>query len=92
MARDDSEKGKKRKKSEKSKKKIWDRKNPRSKSKKMTVGQKRKARKAAKSQGRDTPSLVDNINAQKGRDGKKSKTKKSKTKRSASNRSGKSRK
>ncbi len=47
------------------KKKIWDKKNPKSTSKKSTPSERASAKKRAKKQGRSRPSLVDNINAQK---------------------------
>lgn len=61
---------------------VWEKDNPKRKSTKMTAGQKDKAKKAAKSEGRSKPSLVDNINAMKGKQtkgsggGKKKKKKK----------------
>jgi hypothetical protein len=45
---------------------VWEKENPKARHQKMTPKQKAKAKKAAKRQGRSTPSLVDNINAQKG--------------------------
>ena len=60
-------------------KQVWEKKNPKQKSKKLTPSQKSKAKRQAKKHGRSTPSLVDNINASKGRTGstKKSGGKKS---------------
>lgn len=45
------------------KKPIWERPNPKAKSKKLTTPQKAKAKAIAKAAGRPYPSLVDNINA-----------------------------
>ena len=47
-------------------KKIWEKKNPKSKSRSSTPAEKASAKKRAKKQGRSKPSLVDNVNAQKG--------------------------
>ena len=58
------------------KKEIWEKPNPRSTSEKMTPSEKAEATKTARAHGRATPSLVDNINAQK----KAGKTKGSKRK------------
>ena len=44
---------------------IWEKKNPKKQSTPLTKKQKAKAKRAAKKHGRTTPSLVDNINAQK---------------------------
>ena len=55
-----------------SKKPIWEKKNPKKKSKPLTEQQRAKAKRAAKRHGRSTPSLVDNINAQKSSKKKKS--------------------
>lgn len=48
-----------------SKKEIWEKENPRRRSTPLTPAQKAKATRSAHEHGRDTPSLVDNINAQK---------------------------
>ena len=61
-------------------KKIWDKKNPKTKSKKSTPSEKASANKRAKKQGRSKPSLVDNINAQKHTGSKGSKKGRSKGK------------
>ncbi|HZA71875.1 MAG TPA: hypothetical protein VE476_03090 [Propionibacteriaceae bacterium] len=61
-------------------KKIWDKKNPKTKSKKSTPSEKASAKKRAKKQGRSKPSLVDNINAQKHTGSKGSKKGRSKGK------------
>lgn len=47
------------------KKKIWERPNPKRKHQKMSRSQKKEAKRSAKKQGRDRPSLVDNVNAMK---------------------------
>jgi hypothetical protein len=59
----------------KSKQAIWEKKNPKKKSTPLTKKQKAKAKRTAKKHGRSTPSLVDNINAQKSTKKKKSKKK-----------------
>jgi hypothetical protein len=46
-------------------KKVWDKPNPKGKSKPLTDGQKAKATAAAKKAGRPYPNLVDNMNAAK---------------------------
>ena len=55
-------------------KQIWEKKNPKQKSKKLSPSQKSDAKQQAKQHGRSTPSLVDNINASKGRAGGKKKS------------------
>ena len=64
------------------KKKIWEKKNPKSKSKSSTPAEKASAKKRAKEQGRSKPSLVDNINAQKTSSSKGGGKKKKKKKKS----------
>ena len=44
---------------------IWEKQNPRETHEKLTPEQKAKAKRLAKKQGRENPSLVDNINAKK---------------------------
>ena len=44
---------------------VWDTKNPKKKSTKLTPAQKEKAKASAKSAGRPYPNLVDNMNAAK---------------------------
>ena len=44
---------------------VWDTKNPKKKSTKLTPAQKEKAKASAKSAGRPYPNLVDNMNASK---------------------------
>lgn len=46
-------------------KKVWDKPNPKGKSKPLTSAQKAKAKAAAKKAGRPYPNLVDNMNAAK---------------------------
>jgi hypothetical protein len=46
-------------------KKVWEKKNPKKQSKHLTPKQRAKANRSAEKGGRSTPSLVDNINAQK---------------------------
>lgn len=46
-------------------KKVWDTKNPKKKSKKLSPAQKAKAKASAKKAGRPYPNLVDNMNAAK---------------------------
>lgn len=46
-------------------KKVWDKKDPTKKDKKLTPAQKAKAKAAAKKAGRPYPNLVDNMNAAK---------------------------
>ena len=46
-------------------KKVWDKKDPTKKDKKLTPAQKSKAKAAAKKAGRPYPNLVDNMNAAK---------------------------
>jgi hypothetical protein len=58
------------------KKKIWEKPNPKSTSKKMTSSEKTAATKTAREKGRSKPSLVDNINAQKTGGTKKGSTRK----------------
>jgi hypothetical protein len=58
-----------------SKRPIWEKKNPKKRSTPLTKKQRAKAKRAAKRHGRSTPSLVDNINAQKSSNKKKSKKK-----------------
>jgi hypothetical protein len=55
---------------------IWKRPNPKQQRTPLTADEKKAARRAAKQHGRSTPSLVDNINAQK----KTTKQKKTKVK------------
>jgi hypothetical protein len=57
------------------KQKIWEKKNPKKKHKKLSADQKQAAKRSAKKHGRSTPSLVDNINAKKKAGKKKSGTK-----------------
>ena len=45
--------------------KVWDTKNPKKKSTKLTPSQKAKAKASAKKAGRPYPNLVDNMNAAK---------------------------
>jgi len=52
---------------------VWERKNPKKHSKKLSSSQKADAKRQAKQHGRDQPSLVDNINAAKDTTSKKSK-------------------
>lgn len=49
------------------KKPVWDKPNPKGKSKSLTDAQKAKAKAAAKKAGRPYPNLVDNMNAAKKR-------------------------
>ena len=42
---------------------IWEKKNPKKRSKKLTAAQKKKAKMKAKKKGRRYPNLVDNMNA-----------------------------
>jgi hypothetical protein len=44
---------------------VWDKKNPKKKSTKLTPSQKAKAKASAKKAGRPYPNLVDNMNAAK---------------------------
>ena len=44
---------------------VWDTKNPKKKSTKLTPAQKAKAKASAKSAGRPYPNMVDNMNAAK---------------------------
>jgi hypothetical protein len=46
-------------------KKVWEKKDPTKKDKKLTPAQKSKAKAAAKKAGRPYPNLVDNMNAAK---------------------------
>jgi hypothetical protein len=46
-------------------KKVWDKKDPTKKDKKLTPSQKAKAKASAKKAGRPYPNLVDNMNAAK---------------------------
>ena len=46
-------------------KKVWDKKDPTKKDKKLTPAQKAKAKASAKKAGRPYPNLVDNMNASK---------------------------
>ena len=57
--------------------KIWEKKNPKRKHTPLTKQQKAKAKRTAKAHGRSTPSLVDNINAQKSTKKKKKKRQRS---------------
>lgn len=57
---------------------IWEKKNPKRSSQTMTASEKASAKKAAKEQGRSSPSLVDNINAEKRSTSSKSKSSKKK--------------
>ena len=50
---------------------IWEKDNPKQRSTKLTPAQQTAAKRQAKEHGRSKPSLVDNINAQKGRTGAK---------------------
>jgi ribosomal protein L15E len=49
------------------KKPVWERPNPKKKSKPLTAAQKTKAKAAAKKAGRKYPNLVDNMRASRGR-------------------------
>jgi ribosomal protein L15E len=49
------------------KKPVWETKNPKSKSKKLTPAQKSKAKSMAAKAGRKYPNLVDNMRAAKGK-------------------------
>ncbi len=57
-------------------KQVWEKKNPKQTSKQLSPSQKSDAMQQAKQHGRSTPSLVDNINASKGRTGGKQSGKK----------------
>lgn len=46
-------------------KKVWDTKNPKKESKKLTPSQKASAKESARKAGRPYPNLVDNMNAAK---------------------------
>ncbi len=46
---------------------IWEKKNPKRKSRKMSAVEKTEAKRQARKHGRSKPSLVDNINASKGK-------------------------
>lgn len=50
---------------------IWEKKNPRKRSKKLTAAQKKGAKMKAKKKGRRYPNLVDNMNAAKKKKSKK---------------------
>lgn len=52
-------------------KKVWNTPDPTKKDKKLTPGQKAKAKASAKKAGRPYPNLVDNMNAAKSKRGKK---------------------
>lgn len=52
-------------------KKVWDKKDPTKKDKKLTPEQKAKAKASAKAAGRPYPNLVDNMNAAKKKKGGK---------------------
>jgi hypothetical protein len=49
------------------KKPVWEKPNPKKESKKLTPGQKAKAKTAAKKAGRPYPNLVDNMRASRGK-------------------------
>lgn len=57
---------------------VWEKKNPKKKSKKLSPAQKAKAKASAKKAGRPYPNLVDNMNAAKAPAKKASSKKKSK--------------
>ena len=54
-------------------KKVWDKKDPTKKDKKLTPSQKAKAKASAKKAGRHYPNLVDNMNASKSKKSTKKK-------------------
>lgn len=49
------------------KKPVWEKPNPKKESKKLTPGQKAKAKEAARKGGRKYPNLVDNMRASRGK-------------------------